>query len=693
MAATQPDQITNPMAAAQTALTFGPQTQQALRRSQYLADALRQQIQPQANPRSMGEVAAKLLSTAILARANNKSQDALIQAMTGDRQAFDSTLLAGTPLAPGAVPAAPAPAPAAPDTQAPASPPPPQDNPQPPISAPAAATGPTLSDADRLNIARAVYGEARGEPAQGQQGVAAVILNRARATGQSPSAIVAAPHQFSGYNPRTQGLTQDQLQPILANIAPALAGQDPTGGADHFFNPALASPSWGQGAGQMIGQHKFMQLGDQGRPPQGAPQPPPQAAPQMASLPGGPIPQGQMQAAPQGQQPGAPQPYQVASNGPTPPPPGMPAPQQAPQQQMPPQGVPQGMPQQPQAMPQGQPGGVPTQYVSPQEWQNAAALLGNYRTHDAGVQMLLQLKARAASPVDMKPGTYWGQDGKPHAVEQFQDQPGAPNAFVQRSNLDNSVHAQANPAYGSLPAGTSMSPNGQISQVPIQQQQTFRMPNVSGVFVMGPDGRPTKVGDDQYGPEQLLKMRQDLLGSEPVKLYQQAADAYGAMVNAASQNLGGMRAYALRDTFARAINPGAVARVGTIQAIQEAQGLPSTVKGFFMNLKGDGNVPPEIAQQILDVTQGFVASHYHGAQQLVQSNADYAQRHNIDPADITVPLGDAPKQFHVPTPTQPQAPTAPAPAAGPAPYGLSRQPTPQEIQAEIARRRQAGLMK
>ena len=173
-------------------------------------------------------------------------------------------------------------------------------------------------------------------------------------------------------------------------------------------------------------------------------------------------------------------------------------------------------------------------------------------------------------------------------------------------------------------------------------------------------------------------MRDNLLGSEPVKNYQQAADAYGSMVAAAQQNPGGMRAYALRDTFARAINPGAVARVGTIQAIKESQGLPAEIRGFFMNLKGDGNVPPEIAQQILDVTHGFVASHYHGAQQLVQSNVDYAKRHSIDPADVTVPLGDAPQRF--------QIPAAPAPAPG----ANSQADLYAAAAAEVARRKAAN---
>jgi hypothetical protein len=109
-----------------------------------------------------------------------------------------------------------------------------------------------------------------------------------------------------------------------------------------------------------------------------------------------------------------------------------------------------------------------------------------------------------------------------------------------------------------------------------------------------------------------------------------------------------------------------------------------------MNLQGDGNVPPEIAQQILDVTHGFVASHYHGAQQLVQSNVDYAKRHGIDPADVTVPLGDAPQRFAIPV-AKPPAPGAQSPGGAPSPSpagmapGMGPAPVPVRTPEEARR--------
>lgn len=341
-----------------------------------------------------------------------------------------------------------------------------------------------------------------------------------------------------------------------------------------------------------------------------------------------------------------------------------------------PSAIPATMPALPPPAPAPQAGGaspIPRQTVTPEEVALARRLMADPRTYDQGVALAYQLQAKQAAPVDpSKP--YWGNDGKAHYAPgtTFEDvQGGAPNVIMQRGP-DNQLHAIANPAYGPVPAGSVMGRGnqgqGEISQIPIQQAKTFRMQGVNGVFVTGPDGRPVKVGDDQYGPEQVLKMRDQTIGSDAFKNYQQAADAYGAMISAAKQNPSGMRAYAMLDTFARAINPGAVARVGTIQAIKEARGVPASIEGWISNLKGDGNVPPEIAQQILDVTQGFVASHYTQAKALNDSNADYARRHEFNPADVLAPIGGPPEHFAIPS------------AAGPGQgrIDLSRPLSPQE---------------
>lgn len=134
-----------------------------------------------------------------------------------------------------------------------------------------------MDDLDTL--VRTVYGEARGEPTDGQQAVASVILNRARQLGQPVSAVVQAPGQFESWSsPSTSramaslSATSPAYQSIKAAIQPILDGTvpDPTGGADHFYAPTLQAadgrnkPSWDNGTGQTIGNHVFLKVGDQG---------------------------------------------------------------------------------------------------------------------------------------------------------------------------------------------------------------------------------------------------------------------------------------------------------------------------------------------------------------------------------------------------------------------------------------------
>lgn len=667
-AAMAPFGLTSPQDLA-TALKYGPNTGQALQRSSYLADALRTlTTEGSQNIHSGGELAAKLIAAAILNRNYQKAQQTTMGALATDQKNQLDSAIRGTPLeagfqdssAPQAAPQPPSPAPepvAAPP--APIQAPQPQVQDQAPQAAPQgpSATPMAYSPQDRDALTRMLATEAIGEGPVGMAAAGHVAVNRLKSGyggAKSLAEIVNQPHQFEGM--AHAGQVSPHAYDAAGQVADGiLSGQvpDPTGGAMAFLNPDLQTklgrqmPAWAQGGdGRRIGNHVF--FGGNPQLAQNGPAPDPNLA--AGINPNIPPPAALTPQA--GAPPAAPSSPGIAAGGAAPP-----APQAPVQNQQP-----------------------PHQVVTPDEWKTAFAMAQDWHTRDIGLAEIAKLKMRAAGAVDMKPGTYWGQDGKAHSVEQFTDQPGSPNAIVQRSTLDNSVHAQANPAYGALPSGTVMSPQGGISQVPIQQQPTFTIPGVAGRFVNGPDGRPVKVGEAEYGPAELLKMRDNLLGSEPVKLYQQAADAYGSMVAAAKQNPGGMRAYALRDTFARAINPGAVARVGTIQAIKESQGLPAEIKGFFMNLQGDGNVPPEIAQQILDVTHGFVASHYNGAKQLVDSNVDYAKRHQIDPADVTVPLGDAPQPFRIRAAQQMPAPVPGANAASAA-------------AAEIARRKAAGLWK
>ena len=77
---------------------------------------------------------------------------------------------------------------------------------------------------DRIVLACCIYGEARGEPVDGQIAVGCVVRNRVRRAGASSwKAIILAPLQFSCFNP------DDPNFPILERAAVLLQTQQPMG--------------------------------------------------------------------------------------------------------------------------------------------------------------------------------------------------------------------------------------------------------------------------------------------------------------------------------------------------------------------------------------------------------------------------------------------------------------------------------
>lgn len=130
-------------------------------------------------------------------------------------------------------------------------------------------------DSDVDKVVRTVYGEASNQGAEGHQAVAAVIRNRALNSGRGYGEVVAEKGQFEPWSDpkakaRMLALRQDDpaYQAILANVQPVLNGDvDPTGGADHFYSPKTQAalgrpkPSWDNGAGQDIGDHRFFRIG------------------------------------------------------------------------------------------------------------------------------------------------------------------------------------------------------------------------------------------------------------------------------------------------------------------------------------------------------------------------------------------------------------------------------------------------
>jgi hypothetical protein len=122
-------------------------------------------------------------------------------------------------------------------------------------------------------VVRTVLGEAANEPDDGMTAVAAVIRNRTqsgRYGGDNPVKVITAPNQFEPWNTqagrdRMFSYSPDSPAYKRASAAVDLAfnGEDPTGGATHFYSPSAQAalgrnaPKWAQGEGQEIGRHTF----------------------------------------------------------------------------------------------------------------------------------------------------------------------------------------------------------------------------------------------------------------------------------------------------------------------------------------------------------------------------------------------------------------------------------------------------
>lgn len=108
-------------------------------------------------------------------------------------------------------------------------------------------------------MANAVYGEARGEPFEGQVAVAAVILNRlsSPAFPKTIPGIIFQPGAFTAVADGQIWLTPNET--ARKAVIDALNGWDPTDNALYYFNPATATSSWIWGRPQIkrIGKHIF----------------------------------------------------------------------------------------------------------------------------------------------------------------------------------------------------------------------------------------------------------------------------------------------------------------------------------------------------------------------------------------------------------------------------------------------------
>ncbi|MGM0834908.1 MAG: cell wall hydrolase [Bacillota bacterium] len=115
------------------------------------------------------------------------------------------------------------------------------------------------SENDIQLMANAVYGEARGEPYEGQIAVAAVILNRINSATfpNTVSGVIFEPLAFTAVADGQIWLTPNEN--AKRAVIDAINGMDPTEGATYYFNPDTATSGWIWGRPQIkrIGKHIF----------------------------------------------------------------------------------------------------------------------------------------------------------------------------------------------------------------------------------------------------------------------------------------------------------------------------------------------------------------------------------------------------------------------------------------------------
>ena len=117
------------------------------------------------------------------------------------------------------------------------------------------------STSDLQLMARAINGEARGEPYEGQVAVGAVILNRVKSS-QFPNTIAGVIYQSGAFTAVADGQINQPIaedSTVYKAAQDAMNGWDPTGGCIYYFNPNTATNKWiwSRPLVKTIGKHRF----------------------------------------------------------------------------------------------------------------------------------------------------------------------------------------------------------------------------------------------------------------------------------------------------------------------------------------------------------------------------------------------------------------------------------------------------
>ena len=110
-------------------------------------------------------------------------------------------------------------------------------------------------------MARAINGEARGEPYEGQVAVGTVILNRVKDSKfpNSISGVIYQPRAFTAVSDGQINQPIKEGSTVYKAAQDAKNGWDPTGGCIYYFNPQTATNKWiwSRPHVKTIGKHRF----------------------------------------------------------------------------------------------------------------------------------------------------------------------------------------------------------------------------------------------------------------------------------------------------------------------------------------------------------------------------------------------------------------------------------------------------
>jgi len=119
----------------------------------------------------------------------------------------------------------------------------------------------TSNTSDIQLMARAINGEARGEPYEGQVAVGAVILNRVKHS-QFPNTVSGVIYQSGAFTAVSDGQINSAIpedSTVYKAAQDAKNGWDPTSGCIYYFNPSTATNKWiwSRPLVKTIGKHRF----------------------------------------------------------------------------------------------------------------------------------------------------------------------------------------------------------------------------------------------------------------------------------------------------------------------------------------------------------------------------------------------------------------------------------------------------